>query len=120
MGLPSPQQLEQITNLQIAGYMEPVEEVGGDYYDVVYTNGTVWLGIGDVTGHGLESGVLMLMVQTCAHPCSRRRRRTPAGFSRYSTESCARTSSAYIRIALTLSLMVYRDGVLVITVSTRK
>ena len=37
---------------------------GGDYYDVLVENGQVKIGIGDVTGHDLESGVLMLMVQT--------------------------------------------------------
>jgi serine phosphatase RsbU (regulator of sigma subunit) len=41
--------------------MEPAERVGGDYYDVLQCNGKVKIGIGDVTGHGLESGVLMLM-----------------------------------------------------------
>ena len=30
------------------------------------TTGRVKIGIGDVTGHGLESGVLMLMVQSVA------------------------------------------------------
>lgn len=47
--------------------MEPASEVGGDYYDVLRdNNGGVRIGIGDVTGHGLESGVLMLMVQSVA------------------------------------------------------
>jgi sigma-B regulation protein RsbU (phosphoserine phosphatase) len=40
------------------------EEVGGDYYDVLVHAGGVKIGIGDVTGHGLESGVLAMMVQT--------------------------------------------------------
>jgi len=40
--------------------------VGGDYYDVLSKDGTIHVGIGDVTGHGLESGVLMLMTQTAA------------------------------------------------------
>src|SRR5262245_26052826 len=35
----------------------------GDYYDVLQHNGQIKIGIGDVTGHGLESGVLMLMTQ---------------------------------------------------------
>ncbi|SEH04297.1 PP2C family protein-serine/threonine phosphatase [Candidatus Venteria ishoeyi] len=52
------------TALDIACYMEPAEEIGGDYYDVLYHDGMVKLSIGDVTGHGLESGVVMLMVQT--------------------------------------------------------
>lgn len=65
MLLPNSQELCQIPGLEIAGFMEPADEVGGDYYDVLtHHNGRVLIGIGDVTGHGLESGVLMLMVQT--------------------------------------------------------
>lgn len=64
MLLPKEEELKQINELDIAGYMQPAEEVGGDYYDVLNHNGRVKIGIGDVTGHGLESGVLMLMAQT--------------------------------------------------------
>ncbi|MBH8563530.1 PP2C family protein-serine/threonine phosphatase [Nostoc sp. CENA67] len=64
MILPKPEELEVIEGLDIAGFMEAADEVGGDYYDVLYTDGVVTLGIGDVTGHGLESGLLMLMTQT--------------------------------------------------------
>ncbi|MEG3956598.1 AAA family ATPase [Microcoleus sp. herbarium2] len=64
MILPKQQELESIEGLEIAGYMEPAEEVGGDYYDVLNHGGKVTIGIGDVTGHGLESGVLMIMAQT--------------------------------------------------------
>jgi sigma-B regulation protein RsbU (phosphoserine phosphatase) len=46
--------------------MEPADEVGGDYFDVLHDRGRMKVGIGDVTGHGLESGVLMLMVQSVA------------------------------------------------------
>lgn len=64
MILPRPEELEQIAGLEVAGFMEPAAEVGGDYYDVVQQNGCVRIGIGDVTGHGLESGVVMIMAQT--------------------------------------------------------
>jgi serine phosphatase RsbU (regulator of sigma subunit) len=64
MILPKEAELSQIPGLEIAGFMEPADEVGGDYYDVLQDQGLVKIGIGDVTGHGLESGVLMLMVQT--------------------------------------------------------
>jgi PAS domain S-box-containing protein len=64
MILPSPEELQQIPGLEIVGYMQPADEVGGDYYDVLKENGMIHIGIGDVTGHGLESGVLMLMTQT--------------------------------------------------------
>ena len=64
MILPTPEELEAIEGLEIAGYMEPADEVGGDYYDVLYTDDLVTIAIGDVTGHGLESGILMVMTQT--------------------------------------------------------
>ena len=64
MILPKEQELSEINNLEIAGFMQSADEVGGDYYDVLQSNGGIKFGIGDVTGHGLESGVLMLMVQT--------------------------------------------------------
>ncbi|ALG69115.1 AAA family ATPase [Beggiatoa leptomitoformis] len=63
MLLPKTAELDEIQALEIVGFMQPAEEVGGDYYDVLQQNGRVVCGIGDVTGHGLESGVLMLMVQ---------------------------------------------------------
>jgi len=63
MVLPNPEELEPIQELDIVGLMEPADEVGGDYYDVLQKDGRIICGIGDVTGHGLESGVLMLMVQ---------------------------------------------------------
>ncbi|MBD1887021.1 AAA family ATPase [Microcoleus vaginatus] len=61
--LPKPAELAAIAELDIAGFMEPADEVGGDYYDVLCTDGVVTLCIGDVTGHGLESGILMVMTQ---------------------------------------------------------
>lgn len=69
MMLPRDKDLEEIPNLDIAGSMEPASEVGGDYYDVIGDavaggRGRVVFGIGDVTGHGLESGVIAIMLQT--------------------------------------------------------
>jgi predicted ATPase/serine phosphatase RsbU (regulator of sigma subunit)/tRNA A-37 threonylcarbamoyl transferase component Bud32 len=64
MVLPKPEELEKIEELDIACFMAPADEVCGDYYDILKHEGHIKIGIGDVTGHGLESGVLMLMVQT--------------------------------------------------------
>jgi len=64
MVLPKSEELEAITDLDIAGYMSSADEVGGDYYDVLKSENGIKIAIGDVTGHGLESGVLMLMAQT--------------------------------------------------------
>lgn len=62
--LPSRSELDAIDALDIATYMEPASEVGGDYYDILRHADGVRIGIGDVTGHGLESGVVMLMTQS--------------------------------------------------------
>ena len=35
MLLPKDEELKAIDRLDIAGFMEPAEEVGGDYYDVL-------------------------------------------------------------------------------------
>jgi phosphoserine phosphatase RsbU/P len=64
MILPKESELDSIEQLDISGFMESATEVGGDYYDVLQQEGRIKIGIGDVTGHGLESGVLMIMVQT--------------------------------------------------------
>ena len=64
MLLPAVEELNLITGLDIAGFMEPADDVGGDYYDVWAYNGHIKFGIGDVTGHGLESGILAMMAQT--------------------------------------------------------
>ena len=50
---------------QLAARMVPAAEVGGDYYDVIDAGeGRQWLAIGDVSGHGVESGLVMMMTQT--------------------------------------------------------
>lgn len=64
MVLPRAAELEAIAELEIAAYMDPATEVGGDYYDIFRHGEETTICIGDVTGHGLESGVFMLMVQT--------------------------------------------------------
>ncbi len=54
-----------VPGLEIAATMIPASEVGGDYYDVLPVDGDgCWLGIGDVAGHGLVAGLVMLQTQS--------------------------------------------------------
>lgn len=54
-----------VPGLQISAQMLPASEVGGDYYDVIpCPDGGCWIAIGDVAGHGLPAGLVMLMVQS--------------------------------------------------------
>jgi len=59
-----PDQIE-LNDLEIASVMYPAKEVGGDYYDIIESaNGDKWITIGDVSGHGVDSGLIMMMAQT--------------------------------------------------------
>jgi len=56
---------EKISGYEVAARMIPAKEVGGDYYDVIETSkGDRWITIGDVSGHGVDSGLIMMMAQT--------------------------------------------------------
>jgi phosphoserine phosphatase RsbU/P len=60
--LPDKQEME---GYDISAVMLPAKEVGGDYYDIIETpKGDKWIAIGDVSGHGVDSGLLMMMAQT--------------------------------------------------------
>lgn len=55
----------EIKEFEIAATMVPAREVGGDYYDIMETpQGDKWVTIGDVSGHGVDSGLIMMMAQT--------------------------------------------------------
>ncbi|MFH1156549.1 MAG: GAF domain-containing SpoIIE family protein phosphatase [Pseudomonadota bacterium] len=51
----------------ICASLEPAREVGGDYYDVIESGSSHWIVMGDVTGHGVSAGLIMMMVQTALH-----------------------------------------------------
>ena len=56
---------QKIKGYEIAATMIPAKEVGGDYYDIIETpKGDKWVTIGDVSGHGVDSGLIMMMAQT--------------------------------------------------------
>jgi hypothetical protein len=53
-----------IPGYEVHGRMTPAAEVGGDYYDVIVTeNGRRLVAIGDVSGHGVTTGLTMMMVR---------------------------------------------------------
>ncbi|MBD1912800.1 MULTISPECIES: SpoIIE family protein phosphatase [unclassified Leptolyngbya] len=111
MILPREHELTAIADLDIAGFMEVATEVGGDYYDIICNEGRVTVGIGDVTGHGLQSGVLMIMVQTAVRTLLATRGEDLPQFlnllNQVIYENAQRLSPGK---NLTLTLLDYRDG----------
>lgn len=62
----------QIPGFELSASLSPAQEVGGDYFDVFAAEGRHWLAIGDVSGHGVPAGLIMMMAQTAVHAALRR------------------------------------------------
>ncbi len=57
--------LKELSGYTLANTMIPAKQVGGDYFDIIETeNGKRWVAIGDVAGHGVDSGLIMMMAQS--------------------------------------------------------
>jgi serine phosphatase RsbU (regulator of sigma subunit) len=77
MVLPSENEISQAGELDIACIMRTATEVGGDYYDIIKLENQLLIGIGDVTGHGLTSGLVMLMAQTAIRALTEFKKASP-------------------------------------------
>ena len=111
MLLPTLEELQQVEGLEIACHMQAALEVGGDYYDVLQHEGRVKIGIGDVTGHGLESGVVMLMTQAIVRALLTSGETDPVRFlSVLNTALYGNVQRMGSDKNLTLCLLDYADG----------
>jgi serine phosphatase RsbU (regulator of sigma subunit) len=55
-----PAKVPQLPDMEIAAYMKPATEVGGDYYDFhLGEDGTLTVAVGDAAGHGLKAGTMV-------------------------------------------------------------
>lgn len=60
-----PRELPKLPHLEIAVYMKTATEVGGDYYDFnVDDNETLTVVVGDATGHGMMSGMMVSIMKS--------------------------------------------------------
>ena len=51
------------SDLDVCGFMEPTERVGGDLFDAFFVDGrTLFVCIGDVSGHGIAAALFMVRV----------------------------------------------------------
>lgn len=115
MILPKQKELKSLHGIDVATFMEPAEEVGGDYYDFFYSEQTAFITIGDITGHGLDSGIIMLMVQTAISTL------VHIGFQPH--EILATLNTVLLKNLdrmesdkiLTISMLSWREGVIKIT-----
>ncbi len=60
-----PKQIPILPHLDIAVFMKTATEVGGDYYDFhVHLDGTLTVILGDATGHGMMSGMMVSIMKS--------------------------------------------------------
>ncbi|HTZ51552.1 MAG TPA: SpoIIE family protein phosphatase [Spirochaetia bacterium] len=68
--LPQEKEYGAFRDLDISCRMIPATEVGGDFYDTIVFGPQGFISIGDVTDHGLHSGLIMMMVHTALRALS--------------------------------------------------
>jgi sigma-B regulation protein RsbU (phosphoserine phosphatase) len=56
-----------LAGYDVAARMKPADDVGGDLYDLLPFEDTFWVLVGDVSGHGINSGLVMMMAQAAAY-----------------------------------------------------
>jgi len=62
-----PQKPPKIPGLEVYAKTRPAAEVGGDSFDFIQEKDNSFIYAGDVTGHGVPSGLVMTMVNTLFH-----------------------------------------------------
>jgi serine phosphatase RsbU (regulator of sigma subunit) len=65
-----PQEVPQIKGFAIGGSMQPAKEIGGDYFDYITFDGDpnrLGIVVADVTGKGVDAGMVMGMTKSTIH-----------------------------------------------------
>ncbi|MGM0532391.1 MAG: PP2C family protein-serine/threonine phosphatase [Bacteroidota bacterium] len=118
MVLPQNEEIEKSKELDIGATMITATEVGGDFYEILpQQDGSTLFCIGDVTDHGLYSGIVMLMTQSVVRATADEQKTDlPATLNRINS---VLYRNIQIRLAnrrnLTLSLLHYKNGTFRIT-----
>lgn len=109
--LPQRSELNRVRDLDIACSSEPAPQAGGDYFDAIIDDkGGLLVGIGDVSGHGLESGLFMMMMRTAVRTLfDSEGIDILDAYARVNNVACAQALQGETPHFMTLSLMAY-DG----------
>ena len=63
-----PDSIPQVEGLDVSFFFKPAAEVGGDYYDyVTLSEKQFGIAVGDVSGHGLDAGLMVSMAKSCLY-----------------------------------------------------
>lgn len=109
--LPQRTDFSRVKSLDIGLISNPAPQVGGDYVDIIANDaGAMILGIGDVSGHGLESGLFMMMMHTAVRTLIHDDQLKPQEiYTRINDVACVQSRKSSIHPFMTLALVCY-DG----------
>ncbi|RNC85446.1 MAG: hypothetical protein ED557_01330 [Balneola sp.] len=63
-----PTEIPETEFWEITAFMEPSQEVGGDYYDFSLSkSGELTIALGDATGHGMKAGIMVATAKSYFH-----------------------------------------------------
>lgn len=63
-----PDQEPELARFEVTGYSESADETGGDYYDWYQIDDQRFIvGVGDVTGHGIDAAMIVSMAKSCLY-----------------------------------------------------
>lgn len=63
-----PDQEPALSCFEVTGYSESADETGGDYYDWYQIDDQRFIvGVGDVTGHGIDAAMIVSMAKSCLY-----------------------------------------------------
>ena len=98
----------QLPGFSVLVYFRPVAEIGGDYYDYIgLPDGRTAVALGDVSGHGLPTGLLVAMVKAALSTLLEAGHRDGELFSRLNDLIHRSTDPRHY---MTLALLAYDPG----------
>lgn len=65
-------EFKQFDGIDIYGRYLPCKAIGGDLYDCIQTDGSLWFIIADVTGHGVAAAMVSAMLKAVFNNCIQR------------------------------------------------
>ncbi len=96
-------------NLELRGFLKPAREVGGDLYDYFIRDEKLFFCIGDVSGKGAASAMLMAVVQTKFRDFSVREN-NPARILQYINEDCCQNNKTNMFVTMFIGVLDLPTG----------
>lgn len=101
--------LRGISDVEVEGCLIPAREVGGDLYNVFVRDGRLYFCIGDVSGKGVPSALIMAVMQTLFHNIASEENNPARIMERMNATAC-RNNRSNLFVTMFIGVLDLRDG----------